>query len=91
MRDGVGRRGRQAEWHPVAASWRGRRPSSRASVRLLLAPREGPATLARAAAQIDAARAYNHGVSASQLSLCLYLPIEIPYEYLAGKLGTAVT
>jgi hypothetical protein len=32
-----------------------------------------------------------HGVSASQLSLCLYLPIEIPYEYLAVELGTAVT
>jgi hypothetical protein len=32
-----------------------------------------------------------HGDAISQLSLCLYLPIEIPYEYLAGKLGTAVT
>jgi hypothetical protein len=32
-----------------------------------------------------------HGDATSHLSLCLYLPIEIPYEYLAGKLGTAVT
>ena len=32
-----------------------------------------------------------HGDAISHLSLCLYLPIEIPYEYLAGKLGTAVT
>jgi hypothetical protein len=52
-------------------------------------PRRGAARtlLLWPAVQLD----FTHGVSASQLSLCLYLPIEIPYEYLAGKLGTAFT